>query len=224
MIGRKSQQIKARKLDRTALRRNLYLYIPGPLLLVMSFLSFRFQLLEKLKDRVSPAVFTTLNISAVSLFHLPTVVGPLVRQPRPKGLYRRIGVYMGLVYLCVGAFLATYSSLQRIRMIGGDLPERLIDDGAYKHMRHPSYAGVLLMVTGSNMIAGAYYTGILFPIQITIFLIEAKIEENAQLIPLFGDDYREYWEATPCFSRSSMFLLTIAWIYSLLGAGSAGRR
>jgi len=223
MISHKKLQLKTRKLDRTALRRNLYLYIPGPFLLVISLLFFRFQLLEKLKDRVPVSVFTTLNFFFVSSFHLPTIVGPLVRQPRPKGLYRRVGVFTGLVYLCVGAFLAAYSSAQRIRAIGADVPEHLIEDGAYRHMRHPSYAGVLLMATGLNMITGASYTGTLFPIQTIAFLAELKIEESEQLMPLFGDEYRAYREATPCFSRSSIVMMTIAWLYSLFGAGSAGR-
>ena len=73
---------------------------------------------------------------------------------------------------------------------------RLKKDGLYRKIRHPSYLGLLLIITGFTLIMNSFYSVlvIIFPVGFAI-IYRIKIEESV-LLNEFGDDYSEYVSKT----------------------------
>lgn len=74
----------------------------------------------------------------------------------------------------------------------------LITDGIYKYVRHPIYGGILIMFSGSLIVAGSYtFLGAFIVILIGIEIF-AKREEKL-LTQYFGKKYTEYMKTTKKF-------------------------
>jgi protein-S-isoprenylcysteine O-methyltransferase Ste14 len=69
---------------------------------------------------------------------------------------------------------------------------KLKQDGLYKRIRHPSYLGLLLIITGFTLIMNNFYSFLVFIFPVGFAIIyRIKIEESV-LMNEFGDDYSEY--------------------------------
>jgi protein-S-isoprenylcysteine O-methyltransferase Ste14 len=65
-------------------------------------------------------------------------------------------------------------------------------DGIYKRVRHPSYTGLLLMVTGFSALMSSWYSFLILAIPVFFAIIyRIKVEENL-LLSEFGDNYAKY--------------------------------
>jgi protein-S-isoprenylcysteine O-methyltransferase len=73
---------------------------------------------------------------------------------------------------------------------------RLVDGGPYRLVRHPSYAGALIIIAGIGLalLNFAALAAMLIP-SLLVFLRRMRVEEQA-LIGAFGGDYREYMRRT----------------------------
>src|SRR6202023_2688413 len=72
----------------------------------------------------------------------------------------------------------------------GDQP--VITDGPYRLIRHPSYAGILLVVTGVGLLIANWLSLIGLTITMVCGLVfRIRVEERA-LLQNLGDDYRNY--------------------------------
>ena len=68
----------------------------------------------------------------------------------------------------------------------------MITDGPYRLIRHPSYAGLLLAVTGVGLVIGNWWSLISLTVGMAVGLVfRIRVEERALLRDL-GDDYRDY--------------------------------
>jgi len=90
-----------------------------------------------------------------------------------------------------------------LRMVGK--PKDGIEDtttllmvGAYKYIRHPLYASLLLLGWGVFFKDISILSGILVAVASTFLIAMARIEEVENLHK-FGDDYAEYMKATRMF-------------------------
>ena len=72
---------------------------------------------------------------------------------------------------------------------------QLITHGIYRFTRHPIYLGAILVYLSLPVYASSLYGILTMLILIPIFLIRIRIEERL-LTEEFGDDYRNYQEAT----------------------------
>ena len=110
--------------------------------------------------------------------------------------------------LIVAGLLTVYSSvrvLKRFRWLGHDIfgiaseEDKLIVEGIYKHIRHPTFLGAFLIFYGVFFIVPVIMILIaVISYNIYIVLIHTRFEEK-HLIEKFGDEYTAYMEQTPAF-------------------------
>jgi protein-S-isoprenylcysteine O-methyltransferase Ste14 len=73
---------------------------------------------------------------------------------------------------------------------------RIVRDGLYKHLRHPSYAGCLLGDLGLGLALSNWLSVVIIFVPIlAASLYRIRIEEQA-LLEHFGDEYFEYAQST----------------------------
>lgn len=74
----------------------------------------------------------------------------------------------------------------------------LATNGAYGYVRHPQYAGFILIMLGFLLQWPTLITLIMFPILVTMYVRLARLEEQ-EVLAEFGDEYRRYQLTTPAF-------------------------
>ena len=75
---------------------------------------------------------------------------------------------------------------------------RLATTGAYARIRHPQYAGFVLIMTGFLLQWPTLVTLAMFPILVFMYARLARREE-ADMLAQFGDEYRAYLRRVPAF-------------------------
>jgi protein-S-isoprenylcysteine O-methyltransferase Ste14 len=76
--------------------------------------------------------------------------------------------------------------------------QKLASTGPYAYLRHPQYAGFILILLGFLVQWPTLLTLIMFPILIIMYLRLARHEER-EALARFGDTYRVYAAKTPAF-------------------------
>jgi protein-S-isoprenylcysteine O-methyltransferase Ste14 len=74
----------------------------------------------------------------------------------------------------------------------------LVKTGIYKYIRHPQYAGLLLLSFGMIVEWATLPMLIMFPIMIVMYVRLAKREEKDMILE-FGDAYKIYMKSTKMF-------------------------
>ena len=74
----------------------------------------------------------------------------------------------------------------------------LASTGAYSYVRHPQYAGFVLIMAGFLLQWPTLITLVMFPILVVMYVRLAKHEES-EAAAEFGDDYQAYAAMTPAF-------------------------
>lgn len=74
----------------------------------------------------------------------------------------------------------------------------LVKTGVYRYIRHPQYAGLLLLSFGMMAEWATLPLLILYPVIVYMYVRLAKREEKDMLVE-FGDEYREYMKQTKMF-------------------------
>ena len=108
--------------------------------------------------------------------------------------------YIGLALIILGIVIRWNAILTLKRYFTVDVAitkdHKIIDQGIYKYIRHPSYAGSLISFLGLGLTFSNWLSVIVIVIPImTAFLYRVKVEEEA-LLEAFGDDYRAYMDRT----------------------------
>jgi len=75
---------------------------------------------------------------------------------------------------------------------------RLAATGPYQHLRHPQYAGFVLIMVGFLLQWPTLLTLVMFPILVTMYVRLAHREER-EALATFGDAYRTCISDTPAF-------------------------
>jgi len=76
---------------------------------------------------------------------------------------------------------------------------QLITHGPYRWVRHPMYSALFLMGLGWLLLTANWFIGAPLMIGIVIVVLMRVENEEAVLIDLFGDDYRNYMKHTGRF-------------------------
>jgi len=116
-----------------------------------------------------------------------------------QGMIYRFGVVnaLGLSLFLIGISMRLMGkrTLGKYYSYGLKSPEKLIEYGIYKHVRHPIYLAMLLYTVGIPLIFSSIYGFMLTLGFIPLVLYRIRIEEK-MLIEKFGDEYREYMKTT----------------------------
>lgn len=76
--------------------------------------------------------------------------------------------------------------------------QKLVTDGIYRHVRHPQYIGLFMIILGWLLHWPTLLTLILAPILLIVYYKLSRREEK-ELAEAFGSEYEEYARRTPRF-------------------------
>ena len=79
---------------------------------------------------------------------------------------------------------------------------KLIQHGPYRWVRHPMYTALFLMGLGWFLLTANWFVGIPLLLGIVLVVLSRVKHEEAVLIELFGDEYRDYMKETGRFLPS----------------------
>jgi len=75
---------------------------------------------------------------------------------------------------------------------------RLASTGPYAHIRHPQYAGFVLIMTGFLLQWPTLVTLVMYPILVFMYA-RLAMREEADMLAQFGEEYRRYRTTVPAF-------------------------
>jgi len=77
-----------------------------------------------------------------------------------------------------------------------EFPKLFIYTGAYAICRHPMYTAWLAAAWGL-LISKPYLLTVFYNLLVTCFVVYAALQEERQMLALFGDKYRTYQKQVP---------------------------
>jgi protein-S-isoprenylcysteine O-methyltransferase Ste14 len=104
--------------------------------------------------------------------------------------------HLASTVLISGGFVLLASSWKVLHAAVRD--RRLAKTGTYAHIRHPQYAGFVLIMTGFLLQWPTLLTLAMYPILVAMYLRLAQREEQ-QSLASFGAEYERYAARTPRF-------------------------
>jgi protein-S-isoprenylcysteine O-methyltransferase Ste14 len=107
---------------------------------------------------------------------------------------------IGLAMVLAGTALRAWSivSLGRYfrRKVTIEPGQTIVRSGPYRLLRHPSYAGLLLAITGLGLMFGSWVGAAVALVVMLVGMVPRMRVEEAALARTFGDDYDAYARAT----------------------------
>jgi protein-S-isoprenylcysteine O-methyltransferase Ste14 len=137
-----------------------------------------------------------LILQGQSIAFLVSFVLAWIPSLRFAPAHARIWLFAGVAMLAAGSVLRRHCW----RMLGpsftGDVQVRadqeVIDRGAYRLLRHPSYAGGILMNTGVGIGLGSWASAAVLGIaSVAVYVYRMHVEERA-LLAAIGEPYRRF--------------------------------
>ena len=145
--------------------------------------------------RLLYVAFSTLGLLAILLYAL------LIPSQRLFGTHNDAAKYVGLLLAGWGVFgiMAGFKSYDIKAFLGlGNMAseDELKTDGLLKKVRHPVYAGSILVVVGYFIYIPTIVNLVSTTLIVLYILIGIYLEEQ-KLLKAFGERYREYRKKTP---------------------------
>jgi len=143
------------------------------------------------------AVMLTAVLGAIERYHLPAATLPRTMT---------IAVAGALIILGGGALriVAIRTLAQHFRYeLRVEAGQRVVDHGVFRHIRHPSYLGLLIIVIGEAIVLSSLLA-FLVGTTLLLAILAARIrEEEKVMLASFGEAYEEYcrrsWRLVPPF-------------------------
>ncbi|MGE4353840.1 MAG: isoprenylcysteine carboxylmethyltransferase family protein [Oscillospiraceae bacterium] len=132
------------------------------------------------------------------------------------------------VYITFGLVANCYGSIRLMKITAQNhsvkdnksgARTRLLTDGCYAKVRHPMYGSFIIMQS-SLLLSLRSFIGIILALVVTAFqYFNAAWEEKKKLIPLFGDDYRDYSRVVRgmLLKKWEILILAAMVFFSLIG-------
>jgi protein-S-isoprenylcysteine O-methyltransferase Ste14 len=106
----------------------------------------------------------------------------------------------GLVLMGLGLLLRWWSVARLERLFTVDVAvtagQIVVASGPYRWIRHPSYTGILLLVTGIGVCFGNLVSMLVILIPVCALMARRIRVEEAALVGALGDTYRDYMART----------------------------
>lgn len=139
----------------------------------------------------------------------------------PFSRYDAVYFAFGLIANCYGSIRLMKITAQNhsVKDEKSSAPTKLLTDGCYAKVRHPMY-GTFIILQSSLLLSLRSFIGIIFALVVVTFqYFNAAWEEKKKLIPLFGDDYREYSRVvhSMLLKKWEILILTAAVLINLMG-------
>jgi protein-S-isoprenylcysteine O-methyltransferase Ste14 len=110
------------------------------------------------------------------------------------GMYINIGCAVIALFLIINGWYHIYKHYWSKEKGTGTL----VKTGIYKYIRHPQYAGLLLLSLGMLIEWATIPLLILFPVMVFMYIRLAKREEK-DMLNEFGEEYRDYMKHSKRF-------------------------
>jgi len=108
-------------------------------------------------------------------------------------------IYLGALVTGGGLVVAGWARIYRDSWSRNEDDVRLVRDGVYRYLRHPQYAGLILIATGALFEWATIPLLVLWPVLVSRYVALARIEEG-EMARRFGDEWRAYRETTGMFA------------------------
>jgi protein-S-isoprenylcysteine O-methyltransferase len=174
----------------------LYLLLLGLFLTVEAFLLLRRRPTEGRapEDR-------GFRSRALLVFLVTNLVGIVCLRLFPAASFGTfVTSWVGLALLLAGLSLRWWSIIHLGRFFTPDVvvtaDHRVIDSGPYRLIRHPSYTGVLLIITGVALCFGNFASVLVLAVPNFALLMQRMHIEEAALSRGLGESYRLYMSRT----------------------------
>jgi protein-S-isoprenylcysteine O-methyltransferase Ste14 len=145
------------------------------------------------RDRATRAlVAVTLGIAVtVAVVTAPRSTGPEIADP-----YRAAGVIVMWLGLAIRVWAIAALGRAFRTTVEVDPGQTVVSSGPYRSVRHPSYSGLLMIVTGCGLAAGNWLAlAVCALLPLPALLRRIQVEE-AELTSVLGDRYRAYQAQT----------------------------
>jgi protein-S-isoprenylcysteine O-methyltransferase Ste14 len=141
----------------------------------------------------APPAIAARALAAVTLgtaVAVAVVTGSRATGPKIAGPYRSLGVIVMWLGLAIRVWaIATLGRAFRTT-VEVDSGQAVVSSGPYRWVRHPSYSGLLLIVTGCGLAAGNWLAlAVCAVLPLPALLRRIQVEE-AELTGVLGDRYR----------------------------------
>lgn len=110
------------------------------------------------------------------------------------------GVFHLLSYAAIGGGFWLLAAAWRV-LYAAQRARMPATEGPYARIRHPQYAGFILIMTGFLLQWPTLITLAMFPVLVTMYVLLARREERESEVA-FGEQYRQYAARTPAFIPS----------------------
>jgi protein-S-isoprenylcysteine O-methyltransferase Ste14 len=152
------------------------------------------------------ATFFTLGYYITAIFRIPFSLA----LPFPVRLFGLLLIALGLISLSwlftyrkpidilVSTYVTALKAVRRTRLEGkADRTEPLVIVGPYKHVRHPLYFSVIVLLLGWYLLLDL--TFLLFSTVLLLLYFNYAVApfEEAELKAIFGEQYKRYTEEVP---------------------------
>jgi protein-S-isoprenylcysteine O-methyltransferase Ste14 len=145
------------------------------------------------RDRATRALIAVAIGIAIAL---AAVTASRAAAPRIGGPYRATGLMV--LWLGLAIRIWAVAALGRAFRTTGEVDpgQAVVCTGPYRWVRHPSYSGLLLIVTGCGLASGNWLAlTVCAVLPLTALLRRIQVEE-AELVSVLGDRYRTYQRHT----------------------------
>lgn len=120
-----------------------------------------------------------------------------------RGIWALKGInfyFLGLFFIFIGLAIRWISIIQLKKAFTVDVAigaeQKLTTDGLYKLVRHPSYLGLLLIMTGFSISMGNFISILAIVIPMFLVIHYRILVEEKVLVEAFGDTYISYQATT----------------------------
>jgi len=115
------------------------------------------------------------------------------------------GPFHILSFALIGAGFVVIAKSWRV-LYEAQRQKRLATSGPYAYVRHPQYAGFILVMLGFLVQWPTLVTLVMFPVLVWVYVRLARREE-ADALADFGEDYLRYTDSVPAFIPKRAMLM-----------------
>jgi protein-S-isoprenylcysteine O-methyltransferase Ste14 len=141
------------------------------------------------RDRATRALIAVTVGVAIAL---AAVTASRMAAPRIGGSYRAAGLIVMWLGLAIRIWAIAALGRAFRTTVEVDAGQPVVRAGPYRRVRHPSYTGLLLIVTGCGLASGNWLAlAVCAVLPLPALLRRIEVEE-AELVSVLGDPYRVY--------------------------------